>query len=108
MQRNLIALVLAAGFAACSTTAPGSTHYALVPVKSNGQALEGMDNRVTLESRQPGGIVSIRAEEQFASFGAGFIVAVQNKGSAPFQFGPKNIEASVGGKQVAVLAAEEL
>jgi hypothetical protein len=112
MHRRLIAAatfaLIAANLAACSTAMPTAQHYAVVPLKSNGQVLQGMDSRVTLESRQPGGIVSIRGDDQFADFGAGFIVAVQNKTGAPLEFGPKNIEASLNGKPLPVLGAEEL
>jgi hypothetical protein len=110
MTRYLTTAALAAilGVAGCSTAPTPQITYALVPVKSNGQDLPGLDTKTTLESRQPGGIVSIRGDEQFAAFGAGFIVAVQNKSGAPVDFGPKNISASVNGKQVTVLAAEEL
>ncbi len=108
MRGKLIAMAALMALAACSTAAPQQTRYALTPVKSNGQTLQGMDSQVTLESRQPGGIVSIKADEQFASFGAGFVVAVQNKGAAPLQFGPRNIEASINGKSLPVLGAEEL
>jgi hypothetical protein len=54
--------------------------YDLVPVQSNGADLSDLDSRTILESRLPGGIVSIRADEQFAPFGAGFIVAVEKAG----------------------------
>jgi hypothetical protein len=110
MTRYLTAALLAAftaTAAGCATTEP-QISYALVPTKSDGQALPGLDSRTTLESRKPGGIVSVRGDTQFASFGAGFIVAVQNKGAAAAEFGPKNISASINGKPVAVLAAEEL
>jgi hypothetical protein len=112
MYRHRIAAasiaLMAVGLGACATAATSLVHYNLVPVKSNGQALTGMDSRTTLESRQPGGIVSIKADSQFAEFGAGFVVAVQNKGAGPIEFGPQNIEASVGGKPLQVMAAEEL
>jgi hypothetical protein len=110
MTRYLTTAALAAilGVVGCSTAPTPQITYALVPVKSNGQDLPGLDTKTTLESRQPGGIVSIRGDEQFAAFGAGFIVAVQNKSGAPVDFGPKNISASVNGKPVTVLAAEEL
>lgn len=112
MTRYLIAAtlagILAAAAAGCSTTPTPQVTYSLVPTKSNGQSLPGLDAKTTLESRQPGGIVSIRGDNQFAAFGAGFIVAVQNKGTGPVEFGPGNISASINGKAVPVLAAEEL
>lgn len=111
MTRKLVAATLAgliaAALAGCAS-APPPVHYALVPTKSNGQDLPGLDGRTTLESRQPGGIVSVRASPDFADFGAGFIIAVQNKSGGPLDFGPGNIQATVGGKQLPVLAAEEL
>jgi len=79
-----------------------------VPTKSNGQDLPGLDAKTTLESRQPGGIVSVRAEPDYAAEGAGFIVAVQNKSGAPVDFGPQNVEATAGGQKLAILSAEEL
>lgn len=103
---TFLAALLALGVAACST--PGPTRYSLVPVQSNGADLTGLDSRTILESRQPGGIVSVRADEHFASFGAGFLVAVQNKSGQPQDFGPANVQASVNGQKLAVLAAEEL
>ncbi len=110
MKRRLattaLAALLAAALAGCAASPP--TRYSLVPVQSNGADLSGMDSRTILESRQPGGIVSVRADEQFAGFGAGFLVAVQNKGAAAQEFGPANIEASVDGRKIPVLAAEEL
>jgi hypothetical protein len=110
MGRNLDTVLLigalAASLAACATGA--APHYSLVPVKSNGQELAGLDSRTILESRQPGGIVSVRADDQFAAFGASFIVAVQNKSGGAIEFGPQDIAASVNGKAVPVLAADEL
>lgn len=111
MKRRLAATALSAllaiALAGCAASPPPA-RYSLVPVQSNGADLNGLDARTILESRQPGGIVSVRAEEQFAGFGAGFLVAVQNKTGAAQDFGPANIEASVNGQKLAVLAAEEL
>jgi hypothetical protein len=110
MTSRLIASALAAlfasGLAGCAATAP--VRYDLVPVQSNGADLSDLDSRTILESRLPGGIVSIRADEQFAPFGAGFIVAVQNKTGSPIDFGPSNVEAAVNGQKLVVLSAEEL
>lgn len=103
---TVLAALLALGIGGCST--PAAVRYSLVPIQSNGADLTGLDSRTILESRQPGGIVSVRADEQFAQFGAGFIVAVQNKSGAALDFGPANIEASVDGQKLPVLAAEEL
>jgi len=113
MDRKLIAATLAGVLAAslASCTAAGvapAPHYSLVPVKSNGQELAGLDSRTILESRHPGGIVSVRADDQFAAFGASFIVAVQNKSGGALEFGPQNVSASVNGQAVPVLAADEL
>jgi len=102
----LAALATLLAAPACSTTQP--TTYALVPVQSNGTDLPGLDSLTILESRQPGGIVSVRADNRFASFGAGFMVAVHNKSGGPLDFGPQNVEASINGQKVAVLAADEL
>jgi uncharacterized lipoprotein YajG len=106
----LIAGSLLAGslLAACAGGPAAAHHFSLIPTESNGQALNGFDSTTTMESRQPGGIVSVRAENQFSNFGASFIVAVQNKSGAPMEFGPQNISASVNGKPNAVLAADEL
>jgi hypothetical protein len=82
--------------------------YALVPVWTNGQDVPGLDSRTTLESRQPGGIVSIRADDQFADFGAGFALVLQNKSGAPVEFAPANITASIDGRVLPVLSANEL
>jgi hypothetical protein len=113
MDRKLIAAalagVLAASLAACAAAGIAATpHYSLAPVKSNGQELAGLDSRTILESRQPGGIVSVRADDQFAAFGASFLIAVQNKSGGAVEFGPKDIAASVNGKAVPVLTADEL
>ncbi len=109
MRHTPAAAALAVLLAACSTAAvSGPPHYALVPIKSNGQQLAGLDSRTILESRQPSGIVSVRADAQFADFGASFIVAVHNKSGGALEFGPKNIAASINGKALPVLAAEEL
>jgi hypothetical protein len=110
MTRHLIAAMLAGLLAAagCSTAPTPLVTYSLVPVKSNGTDLPGLDAKTTLESRQPGGIVSIRGDNQFAAFGAGFVVAVQNKSGAAVEFGPSNVSASINGKAVPVLAAAEL
>ncbi len=91
---------------ACATTTP--TRYELAPMRSNGHDLKGMDARTTLESRQPGGIVSVRADQQFEEFGAGFIIVAQNKSAGALEFGPQNIQASINGKPLAVLTADEL
>ena len=99
--------VLAVAAAGCASTPP-ETHFSLVPTKSNGQDLPGLDAKTTLESRQPGGIVSVRVEPDYVAAGAGFIVAVQNKSAAPADFGPQNVEATAGGQKLAILSAEEL
>jgi hypothetical protein len=106
----LLAGTLLAGslLAACASGPKTAQHFNLIPTESNGQALTGFDSTTTMESRQPGGIVSVRAENQFSQFGASFIIAVQNKSGGPMEFGPKNISATVNGKPTAVLAAEEL
>jgi hypothetical protein len=106
----LFAGTLLAGslLAACASTPGAAQHFSLVPTESNGQALTGYDSTTTLESRQPGGIVSVRADDQFAEFGASFIVAVHNKSGGPLEFGPQNISATVNGKAIPVLAADEL
>jgi hypothetical protein len=107
MTRNLILAAFAVLAAAACTTAP-PTRYALIPVNSNGTDLPGLDSRTILESRQPGGIVSVRADEQFAAYGASFVIAVQNKSGESVLFGPNDIQASVNGQRLAVLAADEL
>jgi len=107
MNRRLAAVLLALATAGCASAAT-ETHFALVPVKSNGQDLPGLDSRTTLQSRQPGGIVSVRADPDYVNFGAGFVVAVQNKSAGPLDSGPGNIEASAAGKRLNVLSAEEL
>lgn len=114
MTQSLIVLTAAAmaavlaAISGCASTPAVAQHYSLVPVRSNGQDLAGMDSHTILESRQPGGIVSVRAEENFAEFGAGFIVAVRNMSGAPQEFGPRNIEATVNGSKLQVMAADEL
>ncbi|MDZ4762478.1 MAG: hypothetical protein SGJ21_15550 [Alphaproteobacteria bacterium] len=111
MRRNLIAamaaVILVVSLTNCTTKA-SQTQYSLVPVRTNGQDLNGMDSRTTVESRQPGGIVSVRADDQFAEFGAGFVVVVQNRSSIALEFGPQNIVASLNDKPLRVLAADEL
>src|SRR5690348_13964017 len=99
--------VLAVAAAGCASTPP-ETHFSLVPTKSNGQDLPGLDAKTTLESRQPGGIVSVRVEPDYVAAGAGVIVAVQNKSAGPVDFGPQNVEATAGGQKLAILSAEEL
>ena len=99
--------LMAASLAGCETAA-STTRYALVPIWTNGQDVPGLDSRTTLESRQPGGIVSIRADDQFADFGASFVVVVQNKSGGPLEFSPGDIKVSVNGKTLPVLAANEL
>jgi hypothetical protein len=107
MNRLILAALAALLVApACSTSQP--TSYSLVPVQSNGTDLPGLDSQTILESRQPGGIVSIRADDRFAAFGAGFLIAVHNKSGGPMDFGPADVEASINGQKVAVLAADEL
>jgi hypothetical protein len=108
MNRNIIQAAIIALLAATACTTAPQTRYTLLPVQANGQDLSGLDSGTILESRQPGGIVSVRADEQFTAFGAGFIIAVQNKSGGQLDFGPKNIEASVNGQKLAVLAADEL
>jgi hypothetical protein len=107
MNRLIFAtLVALAAASACATQE--QTRYALVPVQSNGTDLPGLDSRTILESRQPGGIVSVRADGRFEFFGAGFLVAVHNKSGGPVDFGPANVEATVNGQKIPVLAADEL
>jgi hypothetical protein len=106
-QQTIAALFALVAASACASTQE-QARYALVPVQSNGTNLPGLDSKTILESRQPGGIVSVRADDQFAPFGAGFIVAVHNKSGGPLDFGPANIEASVNGRKLPVLAANEL
>jgi hypothetical protein len=106
MNRLILATLCALLASACATPEP--TRYSLVPIQSNGTDLPGLDAATILESRQPGGIVSVRADNRFDFFGAGFLVAVHNKGGGPVDFGPGNVEASVNGKPVPVLAASEL
>jgi hypothetical protein len=108
MHRKLILASLAALLAAAGCTTAPPMRYTLVPVQSNGTDLPGLDSRTILESRQPGGIVSVRADEQFAAFGAGFIIAVHNKSGGSALFGPNDIQASANGERLAVLAADEL
>ena len=108
MNRLILASLAVLLAASGCTTSQQSTRFALIPVQSNGTDLPGLDSATILESRQPGGIVSVRADDQFAAFGAGFIVAVHNKSGGPLDFGPGNIEASVNGQKLAVLAAGEL
>lgn len=110
MNRSLVAVSIAAFLmtAPGCATATKPVHFALIPTKSNGQDLPGLDEKTTLESRQPGSIVSVRASPDFADFGASFIVAVQNKSGGPQDFGPQSIEAVAGGKKLTVLAADEL
>jgi hypothetical protein len=102
----LAALATLLAAAACTTAAP--TRHSLVPVQSNGTDLPGLDAQTILESRQPGGIVSIRADDRYDFFGAGFRIAVHNKSGDPVEFGPENIEATINGQTVPVLAANEL
>jgi hypothetical protein len=107
MNRTLLLVSLAAAMAAACTTAP-RTRYALVPVHSNGTDLPGLDSRTTVESRQPGSIVSVRPSDQFAELGPGIVIAVQNKSASPAAFGPMDVEASINGAKIAVLAADEM
>jgi hypothetical protein len=106
----ILAGTLLAGslLAACATGPAAVQHFSLIPTESNGQSLSGFDAKTTLESRQPGGIVSVRADDQFSEFGASFIIAVQNKSGGPMEFGPQNISATVNGKALPVMAADEL
>jgi hypothetical protein len=106
-QQTIAALFALIAASACASTQQ-QQRYALVPVQSNGTDLPGLDSGTILESRQPGGIVSVRADDQFASFGAGFIVAVHNKSGGPLDFGPTNIEVLVNGQKLPILAANEL
>ncbi len=99
-----LATLLAAS--ACTTDVPA--RYALVPVQANGADLPGLGSSDIIESRQPGGIVSVRADERYEFFGAGFVVAVHNKSGDPLDFGPANIAASIDGKPVPILTANEL
>lgn len=111
MQNNLrvaaACALMALTLPACAV-APSPTTYTLVPVWTNGQDLPGLDSRTTLESRRPGSIVSIRADEQLAGFGASFAVAIQNKSGGVLGFSPSDIKASANGKTLRVLAANEL
>jgi hypothetical protein len=107
MNRFILA-ALAALLAAPACTTSEPTRYSLVPVQSNGTDLPGLDTRTILESRQPGGIVSVRADERYEFFGAGFMVAVHNKSGGPVDFGPANVVASINGQAIPVLAADEL
>lgn len=109
MNRKLVFALAAATIvstAACSTTP--NTRFDLVPVQSNGQDLAGLDSATTLESRRPGGIVSVRADNRFSEFGASVIVAVHNKSPGAAEFGPQNITATSNGQSLKVLAASEL
>lgn len=107
--RLIIASVSASllALAAACANAP-SQQFDLVPVRSNGQDLVGLDSTTMVESRQPGGIVSVRSDKGFAQFGASLIVAVQNKSAGVLEFGPQNISASANGRPLTVLAADEL
>ncbi|HEX5007198.1 MAG TPA: hypothetical protein VFV70_08810 [Hyphomonadaceae bacterium] len=107
-MNRLILATLAALLAAPACTTSEPVRYALVPVQSNGADLPGLDSQTILESRQPGGIVSVRADERFDFFGAGFFVAVHNKSGGPVDFGPENVQASIDGHAIPVLAADEL
>jgi hypothetical protein len=109
MNRKLV-FVSAAIFAALASACQTQTipKFDLAPTRANGQDLAGMDGATTIESRQPGGIVSVRADNTFAEFGASFIVAVQNKSAAAAGFGPANITATANGKALKVLAAADL
>jgi len=92
--------------AACTAIAPPS--YTVAPVRSNGQDLQNLDDRTTLESRDPTGIVAVRADDQFADFGVGFAIVVHNLGGEPTEFGPTQVEARLNGRPVEILAAAEL
>ena len=107
MNRFILA-ALAALLAAPACTTSEPTRYSLVPVQSNGTDLPGLDTLTILESRQPGGIVSVRADERYEFFGVGFMVAVHNKSGGPVDFGPGNVVASINGQAIPVLSADEL
>jgi hypothetical protein len=108
MKRFAIGLIAGSLLAACVSGPAAVQHFSLIPTESNGQPLSGYDSKTTLESRQPGGIVSVRADDQFSQFGASFIIAVQNKSGGPLDFGPQSVSATVNGKPIVVLAADEL
>lgn len=111
MQHNILlaaCLALAATCVSGCETSRSTTQYALVPVWTNGQDVPGLDSRTTLESRQPGGIVSIRADDQLADLGASFVVVVQNRSGAALEFAPSDIKASLNGTPLSVLAASEI
>lgn len=104
------AFVLLSGIllAGCAGGPAAVRHFSLVPTESNGRPMQGFDSTTTMESRQPGSIVSMRADDQFSQFGASFIVAVQNKSQAPIAFGPQNVSATVNGKAIPVMGADAL
>ena len=109
MNRKLVFVwvaIFAAVISACQTQA--APKFDLAPTRANGQDLVGIDSTTLIESRQPGGIVSVRADNSFAEFGASFIVAVHNKSGAAAEFGPANITATANGKPLKVLAAADL
>jgi hypothetical protein len=108
MNRTLVFASFAAIIAASACSSQPQTRYALTPIHAGGADLPGLDSRTTVESRQPGSIVSVRPSDQFAELGPGLVIAVQNKGSAPASFGPHDIEATINGARVAVLAADEM
>ena len=106
--RIAAAAALASMFAAC---AAAPTAYELTPRAANGQDLTtiaGLGPGTLLESRRPGGVVVVRAAEQFSDHGASFAVAVQNAGSAPVAFGPANVVAHSGGRLLHIYTPEEL
>jgi hypothetical protein len=113
MKRTHAAAVLAGLLAltGCSN-APALTplpRFAVLPVRANGAEVPaGLDGSTILESRQPGGIVFVVAEPNFADFGASFVVATHNKGTDAYTFGPANVEATANGRKLVVLGAEEL
>jgi hypothetical protein len=107
-MNRLILAALAALLAASACTTSAPTRHSLVPVQSNGADLPGLSSQTILESRQPGGIVSVRADDRYAFFGAGFLIAVHNKSGGPIDFGPWNVEAAIDGQKIPVLAADEL
>lgn len=108
MLHRLIALGLIALLAGCAA-APGPT-YVLRATASDGRDLSNadIDADTILELRQPTGVVSIQPTRQFSAYGAAFIVAVHNVGTAPQTFGPENIVVKVGGAPVTVYNAAAL
>ncbi len=108
----LSAALLLATLGGCATSAGTSAapRFALRPTASDGQDLTRMNvaEDTVLESRRPGGIVSIQATDHLSSYGASFVLAARNLGEAPLVFGPENVSASADGRPVRVYTAEKL